>query len=114
MGLKNINTIAIIGKKKHPAAYLRYGVLGVLKPSLYATSPLALESLKDQLGFLVTIILGGDSLFTKQRPRHYSPHGEGRRDIALSWGYDTYCPITHNWPNPRSFNYKMNNLPRGL
>jgi len=35
---------------------------------------LALESLKDQLGFLVTIILGGDSLIhnKKQRPRNQS------------------------------------------
>ena len=35
---------------------------------------LALESLKDQLGFLVTIILGGDSLIHKQkkRPRNQS------------------------------------------
>jgi len=40
MGLENINTIAIIKQTKHQAAYLRYGVLGVLIPSLYATSHL--------------------------------------------------------------------------
>jgi hypothetical protein len=34
---------------------------------------LALESLKDQLGFLVTIILGGDSfIHKKNRPRNQS------------------------------------------
>ena len=40
MGLENTNTIAIIEQTKHQAAYLRLGVLGVLIPSLYATSPL--------------------------------------------------------------------------
>jgi hypothetical protein len=40
MGLENTNTIAIIRQTKHQAAYLRWGVLGVLIPSLYATSPL--------------------------------------------------------------------------
>jgi hypothetical protein len=45
----------------------------VLIPSLYATSPLPLESLKDQLGFLVTTILGGDSFIHKnKRPRNQS------------------------------------------
>jgi len=25
-----------------------------------------------------------------------------------------YYPTTHSWPNPKSFDYKMNNLWRGL
>jgi hypothetical protein len=24
-----------------------------------------------------------------------------------------YFPITHSWPYPKYFDYKMNNLPRG-
>jgi hypothetical protein len=24
-----------------------------------------------------------------------------------------YCLITHSWSNPKSFDYKMNNFPRG-
>ena len=40
MGLETTNTIAIIRQTKHQAAYLRYGVLEVLKPSIYATSQL--------------------------------------------------------------------------
>ena len=39
---------------------------------------LALESLKDQLGFLVTIILGGDSFIHKNKnPEINSPLREG-------------------------------------
>jgi hypothetical protein len=41
---------------------------------------LALESLKDQLGFLVTIILGGDSFIHEtKKPKSI----EDRRDAAL-------------------------------
>jgi len=38
MGLENTNIIAIIKQTKHQAAYLRQGILGVLIPSIYATS----------------------------------------------------------------------------
>ena len=58
---------------------------------------LALESLKDQLGFLVTIILGGDSLLhKKQRPRNQpmvaaTPRSarEGATGWRLHWGLRT-------------------------
>jgi len=47
-------------------------------------STLALESLKDQLGFLVTIILDDDSLIHKTKtPKSIPAPGEGRRNVAL-------------------------------
>jgi hypothetical protein len=50
---------------------------------------LALKSLKDQLGFLVTIILGGDSFIYKTKtPKSIPAPGKGRHDIALSRGCD--------------------------
>jgi hypothetical protein len=50
---------------------------------------LALESLKDQLGFLVTIILGGDSFFHQTKtPTSIPATRKDCRDVELSRGYD--------------------------
>jgi len=56
-------------------------VLGVLIPSLYATSPLPRIS-ENQLGLLITIILSGDSL-SNQRPLNLSV--KGHCDVTLLW-----------------------------
>jgi hypothetical protein len=53
---------------------------GVLVYFLYASNPLTKIS-KDQLGFLITIISGGDFL-SNQRPLNLSE--KDRRDVELS------------------------------
>jgi hypothetical protein len=55
-------------------------MLGVLILFFYATNPLT-KIFKDQLGFLITIIPGGDFL-SNQRP--LNPSEKDRRDIKLS------------------------------
>jgi hypothetical protein len=55
-------------------------MLGVLILFLYATNPLT-KIFKDQLGFLITIISGGDFL-SNQRP--LNPSEKDRRDIEFS------------------------------
>jgi len=55
-------------------------MLGVLVHFLYATNPLTKIS-KDQLGFLIIIILGGDFL-SNQRP--LNPSKKDRHDVEFS------------------------------
>ena len=50
----------------------------MLIPFIYSTNPLLLESLKDQLEFLIFIISGDDSLLTKDFPNML---GKSHRDI---------------------------------
>jgi hypothetical protein len=65
MGLENTNTIAIIRQTKHQAVYLKVGRTRSAKTFHLHNQSLALESLKDQLGFLVIKILCDDSFIPK-------------------------------------------------
>jgi len=68
---------------------------------------LALESLKDQLGFLVTIILGGDSFTNKTKtPKPI----EDRRDAALR---SRGCDKIHKNPSLKPYKYPLKNQGRG-
>jgi hypothetical protein len=57
---------------------------------------LALESLKDQLEFLVTILLGDDFLIHKTKiPKLIPTFEKNHRDIELSWGCDKSHEISY-------------------
>jgi len=83
MGLENTNTIAIIRQTKlTPSSLPKVGRTRGANTFPLRNQSLALESLKDQLGFLVTIILGGDSLYPQSKQKTPKPI-EDRRDAAL-------------------------------
>ncbi|KAJ6859750.1 hypothetical protein NC651_036139 [Populus alba x Populus x berolinensis] len=68
------------------------------KTLLLCNQSFALESLKDQLSFLMIIILGGDSLFHKTKtPTSIPATRKGHHTVELSKGYKKNL---HDWLHP--------------